>query len=454
MKQHDDTIVALSTPRGSGAISIVRLSGPDALRVIQRHVSGVTLTPRRACHTSFYDGDQLIDDTITTYYQAPHSYTGEDMVEVACHGSVYIQQKVVETLLHDPEVRLATAGEFTQRAFLQGRLDLSQAEAVADLIASQSPQSHRLAIDQLRGGVSRELKDLRERLVDLTSLLELELDFSEEDVTFADRTELLSLVDTLLSKVDRLTGSFRLGNALKQGIPVSIVGCPNAGKSTLLNALLNDDRAIVSPQAGTTRDTIEELFTIDGITFRFIDTAGLRQTTDIIEQHGVQRSMKAIADSTIVLYLVPCDQDEAASRALLQTLQSHTAGKSILLLHTKVDLLQQPVETIDDSDPDSLWLSAQTGQGMDTLRRRMVALVTANSHYGDEVMITNVRHYEALCHVQQSLRQVHQSITNQIPADLIAVDIREALYYLGSITGQIVNDEILSSIFGKFCIGK
>lgn len=428
-----DTIAAISTPTGVGGIAVVRTSGPEALAIALRHLKADTLVPRRATYCRFDD----IDDVVAVYM--PTGYTGEPTVELSCHGSLFVQQAILQALIDDG-ARLAEAGEFTRCAFLNGRLNLSQAEAVADLIDAVTPIQHRLAVSQLRGSYAQQLKVLRQQLLDLTSLLELELDFSQEDVEFADRTQLQQLISTLDAQLSTLTESFSLGNALKRGIPVAIVGAPNAGKSTLLNALLGDDRAIVSDIPGTTRDTIEETINIDGITFRIIDTAGLRHTDDTIEALGVERSRRAVADATIVIYLHDCTQPWSEPTIDL-------AGKRAITVFTKTDL---PHPTPMGS---SLSVSAKTGEGIDMLKAALVDAVSGDMQACD-TLVTNPRHYEALLRVGQAMRRVAQGLADNIPTDLLAVDLRDALYHLGAITGEVSNDEILHNIFSRFCIGK
>lgn len=434
-----DTIVAISTPRGVGGIAVIRLSGPDALPIASRHLSATGFPPRRAIYCRF---DNL-DDVVVLFF--PTGYTGEPTVEISCHGSLYLQQALLQTLV-DSGARLAQPGEFTQRAFLNGRLDLSQAEAVADLIDSVTPAQHRLAVSQLRGGYAQKLKQLRQQLLDLTSLLELELDFSQEDVEFADRRHLRHLLAAIHTSVSSLLSSFRLGNAIKRGVPVAIVGRPNAGKSSLLNALLGDDRAIVSDIPGTTRDTIEETLTLDGITFRFIDTAGLRHTDDHIENLGVERSRKAATQADIVLYL------HDATTPWLQP-EIDLSGKTLITVLTKSDLLP-PSSPI--THPSFLIVSSKTGDGLDTLKSQILSAFYTRfgNPVSDDVLLANARHHEALGHVMQALDHVTSALDIGLPADLLAVDLRDALYHLGTITGEVTSDEILGNIFSRFCIGK
>ncbi|MBO4586367.1 MAG: tRNA uridine-5-carboxymethylaminomethyl(34) synthesis GTPase MnmE [Bacteroidales bacterium] len=433
-----DTIVAVSTPRGVGGIAVIRLSGPDALTIAEKHLSPLTshLSPRRATYCHF---DEL-DDVVTVYF--PKGFSGEPTVEISCHGSLYVQQAMLQALV-DEGARLAEAGEFTRRAFLHGRFDLSQAEAVADLIDSVTPAQHRLAVSQLRGGYAQKLKELRQQLLDLTSLLELELDFSQEDVEFADRTQLRQLLSTFNLQLSTLIGSFSLGNALKRGVPVAIVGLPNAGKSSLLNALLGDDRAIVSDIPGTTRDTIEETFTFEGVTFRFIDTAGLRHSDDLVETLGVERSRKAVAQADIVLYLHDATTPWTEPDVDL-------TDKVVIKVFTKADLVGNP------EGEGKLFVSTKTGYGLDALKTEILNAFHAQMKAAgsNDVLLSNARHYEALKRVQQALVAVARGLDDGVPSDLVAVDLRDALYHLGTITGEVTSDELLGNIFGRFCIGK
>ena len=438
-----DTIVAIASPRGVGGIAVIRLSGPDALSIAEKHLSPFTshLSPRHATYCRFDD----LDDIIALYY--PKGYSGEPTVELSCHGSLYIQQALLQTLVDDG-ARLAEPGEFTRRAFLNGQLDLSQAEAVADLIDSVTPSQHRLAVSQLRGGYAQKLSELRQQLLDLTSLLELELDFSQEDVEFANRSQLREILSSLRFQLSTLLSSFKMGNALKRGIPVAIVGRPNAGKSSLLNALLGDDRAIVSDIPGTTRDTIEETLTFDGITFRFIDTAGLRYSDDNVETLGIERTRKAVADAYLVLLVhditTPWQQPDI-----------DLSGKHVIVVLNKSDLSQHalanphfPLSTFH------LSLSTKTGVGLPELRSAMLTAVLGDMPSESDILLTNARHYEALQRVQQALSHVSEGMDAGVPSDLLAVDLRDALYHLGAVTGEVTSDEILGNIFGRFCVGK
>ena len=445
-----DTIVAVATPAGKGGVAVVRLSGSEALAVAMGHLTASRLQPRKATFCRFTDtAGQLVDEVLATWFPAPHSYTGEEMVEISCHGSPYVQQEVVAELIASG-ARLAEPGEFTLRAFANGKLDLSQAEAVADIIDSATPAQHRLAVSQLRGGYANELKRLRQQLLDLTSLLELELDFSQEDVEFADRCTMLDTVAQLQSRVQSLLGSFSTGNALKQGVPVAILGRANAGKSTLLNALLGDDRAIVSPIAGTTRDTIEETMTIDGITFRFIDTAGLSQSDDELEALGFARSIKAAQQATILLFVrsvtIPFNAYATDDIAYF-TDQCDMSSKHLFIVHNKCDLPHE-------SNPPGHIVSAKEGLGIDSLKASMVAAMRKDASANDGVLLTNLRHRSALQRVQEALLHVAEGLGQQMPTDLVAVDLRDAIYHLGTITGDVTNDELLGNIFSRFCVGK
>lgn len=463
MARTADTIVAISTPPGVGGIAVVRLSGPDAVAIASRHCQ-VPEETHKAHFSTFYEDvsrQSLVDEVVVTLFRAPHSYTGEEVVEISCHGSQYVQQCILNALLErdpsaqTPGARLAEPGEFTRRAFLNGKLDLSQAEAVADLIDSTNAGAHALAISQLRGGYAQNLRELRQQLVELTGLLELELDFSQEDVEFADRGQLRQLLSTFGAQLSTLIDSFRLGNALKRGVPVAIIGRPNAGKSSLLNALLHDDRAIVSPIPGTTRDTIEETFVIEGTAFRIIDTAGLRASHDRIEQMGIERTIKAVEQADIVVYVHDATQSESQVDEDLKGL--NLEGKYLIVAYNKVDLLSNPPNT---SHLSILPLSVKTGEGIDKLRAQLSAFVhgAAGVHGSTPLQVdgilTNVRHYEALQHVQEALAHVTEGLDSGLPADLLAIDLRDALHHLGTITGEVTTDEVLGTIFSRFCVGK
>ncbi len=450
----NDTICAISTPAGVGGIAVLRLSGSDAKTLAEgslRSPSGkaVRLTDRRACFAHLFADGDFLDEVVATLFVAPRSYTGEDVVEISCHGSLYIQQQLLQHFVSQG-ARLAEPGEYTLRAFLNHRLDLSQAEAVADLIDSHSQMAHRLAVSQMRGGYAQELEQLRQQFIDLAALLELELDFSDEDVEFVNREALRNTVITLESKVARLIDSFQTGNALKNGIPVAIVGRPNAGKSTLLNALLHEDRAIVSDTPGTTRDTIEERFFVDGIEFRIIDTAGLRDSSDPLEKMGMERTYKAVNEASIVFLL---HDAQTPTDAFLQydmdDISSHCdmKGKEMFLVHTKCDLCTP------DCD-EGIRISAKRGEGIEEIKQTMVKSVQEQLKQQSDVMLTNARHYEALKKVLAALGEVRKGMEVELSPDLLVVDIRDALYHLGTITGKIAPDDILTSVFTRFCIGK
>ncbi len=447
----DDTICAVATAPGMGAIAVVRLSGKQSHDIVCRlfYQHGKPFQKERIEGYRAYYGQIVdLDDAVVTFFKAPHSFTGEDSVEISVHGSVFIQQRLLE-LLVESGARMAMPGEFTRRAFVNRKFDLAQAEAVADIIASQNEAAHRLAMNQLKGGFSKELQALRAQLLNITSLFELELDFSEEDVEFADRTQLKSLLDKTQGHIAKLIASFKLGNAIKNGIPVAIVGETNTGKSTLLNALLGEDRAIVSDIAGTTRDTIEEVMNLDGILFRFIDTAGIRETDETIERIGIERTYKKISEVDIVIGMIDATQEPQAIQHGIQSIKERVdlSHQTMLLLLNKTDLRQV-------SSIDALPISAKTGEGLDLLRDQLVEAGRKMMGVQDTVMVTNVRHYEALKHASESLSAVRRGLDGGVPTDLVAQDLREALYYLGSITGEITTDEVLGNIFGRFCIGK
>ncbi len=449
-----DTICAIATPSGVGGIAVVRLSGDQALAIALHYMPSLSqLQERRATFSTFVVDEGLLDEVVVTYFCAPRSYTGEAMVEISCHGSLYIQQRILQALLSQG-ARMADPGEFTRRAFLHGRLDLSQAEAVADLIDSTNFSAHHLAVGQLRGGYSHELKELRDKFIELTSLMELELDFSDEDVEFADRAQLLALLDVLENKVTTLCNSFRLGNAIKTGMPVAIIGSPNVGKSTLLNALLQEERAIVSDIPGTTRDTIEDTINLDGIAFRFVDTAGLRKSEDTIETVGIQRSYRAAEQAQIILYVAEAELTSVALQEDINDLATHVSlqGKQFVVLRNKIDRCEAAVSSTTLPYPQLL-ISAKQGQGLEALRQLLVETVRCELPTSD-VLVTNIRHYEALQQVKDALGRVRQGITMALTADLVLIDIREALYYLGQITGQVTTTDLLATIFSRFCIGK
>lgn len=454
-----DTICAISTPAGIGAIAVVRASGDEAfekLTPLFPNINLNSLPPQSAKFTQIFDNDQVIDQVVVLKFAAPHSYTGEDMVEISCHGSLYIQKKILELMI-EQGCRMAQPGEFTQRAFLNGKLDLPQAEAVADLIDSQSESTHKLAINQLKGSFSKKLNTLREQLVQLGSLLELELDFSEEEVEFANREELNRLLDELGSETDRLLHSFKVGNALKTGIPVAIVGQPNVGKSTLLNTLLQHDRAIVSPIPGTTRDTVEDTFVINGTPFRFIDTAGIRQADDSLESIGIERTFQAIDQASIIFYMVDASRSYFASvKAEVEEFKASTdlTDKQLLIIANKIDELKTLPEHYKDwHDMDIIFISAKRQVNIGDIENRLVEYIQQH-HIQDVSLLTNERHYALLSDMRTAIGRIRQGLADEIPTDLLAEDVRIALYDIGSLTGTISTDELLDNIFGKFCIGK
>lgn len=454
-----DTICAISTPPGIGAIAIVRASGEEAFDIASHlfpTLKLAALAPQTAQFAQFYDGDHILDQVVVTKFAKPHSYTGEDMVEISCHGSVYIQKRILE-LLVEGGCRLAGPGEFTQRAFLNGKLDLPQAEAVADLIDSQSETTHHLAINQLRGDFSNRMRQLREQFVHLASLLELELDFSEEEVEFADRTELQHLLDELDTEVGRLVQSFKVGNVLKTGIPVAIVGHPNVGKSTLLNAILQHDRAIVSPIPGTTRDTVEDTFTIDGTLFRFIDTAGLRQSDDTIESIGIERTHQAISKASIVLYVVDVTRDGLDGiREQVDEFHSQAdlVDKELVVIANKIDELESmPADYKAWHDMDILFVSAKRKVNIGDIEERLAQFVQRHK-IQDLSLLTNERHYALLCDIAAAIGRIRDGLESHLPTDLLAEEVRVALHNIGVLTGTVSTDELLDTIFGKFCIGK
>jgi tRNA modification GTPase len=452
----DDTICALATAAGVGAIGVIRISGKEALAISSRCFKGKNLqeVPTHTAHFGkFMQGPDIIDEILATVFVAPKSYTGEHTVELSCHGSPYIQQKILETLVENG-ARLAQPGEFTLRAFLNRKLDLTQAEAVADLIASDSAMSHKTAMNQMRGGFSKEIAVLREKLINFASLIELELDFSEEDVEFASRPELHALVSNLHQMMLRLSESFKTGNAIKNGVPTVIAGKPNAGKSTLLNALIKEDRAIVSDIAGTTRDTIEEVFTIGGINYRLIDTAGIRShTADVIESIGIEKTYEKIRLASIVIYLF--DALSTSEAELQQSLQEFENLEAVVIaVANKIDLadlsaLQEKFKAFENL----IFLSSKTQDGLNQLYERLRAVVETDK-VNNDVIITNIRHYRALQEAAQSLEQVLESMQMNRTGELLAFDIRKSIYHLGEITGDISTDDLLANIFSKFCIGK
>lgn len=453
MMQNQDTIIALSTPPGSGAIGVIRLSGATAIYLTNQVFVGKDLE-KQASHTLHFglikDGERMIDEVVVSLYVAPKSYTKENVVEISCHGSNYIIQQIINLLIKKG-ARAAKPGEFTLRAFLNGAFDLSQAEAVADLIASDSKASHEVAMQQMRGGFANELKDLRKQLIHFASMIELELDFAEEDVEFANREQLRSLILKLTSHISHLINSFEVGNVIKNGVPVVIAGKPNVGKSTLLNALLNEERAIVSDIAGTTRDTIEDEININGVVFRFIDTAGLRETADVIEAKGVERSLEKMKQAKLIIYMV--DAQEEPSEVLKQLEELQKQPIPYLFVVNKADLLDTDKKE-KYTELEAQLISAKDRVGIDVLEKALLEKVHLSHINTSETLVTNVRHVEALKQTQNALHRVLNNIDNPVTSDFLAMDIKQALHYLGEITGTVTTDDLLDNIFTKFCIGK
>ncbi|OYQ37533.1 tRNA uridine-5-carboxymethylaminomethyl(34) synthesis GTPase MnmE [Flavobacterium cyanobacteriorum] len=458
-----DTIVALATPSGTGAIAVIRVSGPEAITVVSgvfESVSGKDIIRQRS-HTihlgTITDDGKIYDQVLLSLFKGPHSYTGENTVEISCHGSGYIQQQIIQLLLRKG-CRMADAGEFTLRAFLNGKLDLSQAEAVADLIASDNEASHQVAMQQMRGGFSNEIAKLREELLNFASLIELELDFSEEDVEFADRSQFHELLNRIEFVLKRLIDSFAVGNVIKNGIPVAIAGEPNVGKSTLLNTLLNEERAIVSDIAGTTRDTIEDELVIGGIAFRFIDTAGIRETKDVVESIGIKKTFEKIEKAQVVIYMIPRLTEGENPQLIMQEInkiRNQYPQKMFLTIANKADLYSESEKAqLTSLIPDVLFISARENKGIDGLREKLLSFVSTGALRNNETIITNTRHYNSLLKALEEVQKVQFGLNSGLSADLMAIDIRQALYYFGEITGQVSNDELLGNIFLKFCIGK
>ena len=451
----DDTIVALATAHGVSAIGVIRLSGPQAITITDALMPGKNLSSQAShtLHVGFLrDGDKVLDEVVISLFRGPRSYTGEDVTEISCHGSPFIQEEIIRACV-GRGARIARPGEFTQRAFLKGKLDLTQAEAVADLIASNTAASRDTALKNIRGGFSQVLKDLREQLIKFSALIELELDFSQEDVEFADRTALQQLISEIGSTIRQLLESFRLGNVIRNGVSVAIVGKPNAGKSTLLNTLLNENRAIVSDIAGTTRDTIEEVINIDGILFRLIDTAGIRHSEDVIESIGVEKSMEKMRGADIVVYLFDVASETPAGLAVAAA-ELAEANPRYLLVGNKADLAGELQSAQKFEGVDVLYISARTHHHVDALKERLVEAVLQGQVNTESTLVTNARHYAALQQVSASLQDIQTGMDNRIPGDLLALDIRRCLHYLGEITGEVTNEDQLDYIFSKFCIGK
>jgi tRNA modification GTPase len=454
MKQ--ETICALSTPQGMGALALIRLSGPESIDIAQSVFSKKldNVKSHQAVHGWIVNGDKKIDDVVLTIFRNPKSFTGEDTVEIACHGSTYIQQSVLQLLLKKG-ARMANPGEYTMRAFMNGKMDLSQAEAIGDLIASESEAAHKQALHQMRGGFSKEINGLREKLIHFASMLELELDFAEEDVEFANRGELSFLLKEIRSVVANLETSFALGNAIKNGIPIAIVGAPNMGKSTLLNALLNEERAIVSEIPGTTRDTVEDQITLGGIRFRFIDTAGLRDTSDEIESMGIERSYARAREARVVLYVFDISTvSKADLELLIEELQVKIGeGSTIILVANKSDKVNSIPDELK-SIPNLVSISAKSKTGIEELKELLLKEAKPESLNTGETIVMNARHHRALAQAREALDNALLGIESGLTNDLLMVDIRQSLHHLGSITGQIGSDDLLNHIFSTFCIGK
>lgn len=444
-----DTICAISTPHGTGGIAVIRVSGPEAVSLADKLFAGKRPLREAQSHTMHYGRFADLDDVMAGVFRAPHSFTGEDTVEISCHGSAYIQQEILH-LLCTAGCRLAHAGEFTERAFLNGRMDLTEAEAVADLIAAESRAAHNLALSHLRGGISHELNILRERLLHFTSLIELELDFADhEELEFADRSQLSLLADELETHISRLLESFKLGNALKNGIPAAIIGPTNAGKSTLLNALAGEERAIVSDEQGTTRDTIEDVVTLGGVQFRFIDTAGLRHTDNRVEQQGIERSLNAARRADVILLVD--DASRPSERAKLPA-GIDAEGKIIIHVHNKADLLTARPADKTEEPPYSVYIAAKQGE-TDKLKDLLQSCYSHENNY-ETVTISNIRHRDALRRALNAIQHVKAGITDNLSGEFLAMDLQDCLQALGEITGQITSQEVLNNIFSRFCIGK
>ena len=458
-----DTIIALATASGAGAIAVLRVSGPEAISVSNTlfksiHDKNLLNQPTHTVHLGhIMYGKRVLDEVLLSLFKNPQSYTGEDVVEISCHGSSYIQQQILQLFIRNG-CRSANPGEFTLRAFLNGKMDLSQAEAVADLIASDSAAAHQIALQQMRGGFSSEIKNLREKLLNFASLIELELDFSEEDVEFADRQQFEELLKRIVKVLKYLIDSFATGNVIKNGVPISIIGAPNVGKSTLLNALLNEDKAIVSNIAGTTRDAIEDELIIEGIKFRFIDTAGIRQTDDTVESIGIKKTFAKMAESQVIIQLLDASLISKANAAdILASLEETKAQypeKETLVVLNKMDLADKVLLSKVFSELEPLHMSAKTGTGVELLKTKLLDMVHMGKLQNNDTIITNARHYDALRLAFENIQKVQDGMQTGLSGDLLAIDIREALYHFGRITGEISTDDLLGNIFANFCIGK
>lgn len=453
--QHADTIVALATPQGMGAIAVIRLSGPQAFDIISSVFPSkeVNKLPTHTVHVGAIEADgRVLDEVVVTVFKGPRSFTKEDVVEISCHGSTFIVKEIVQLLLRKG-ARHAKPGEFTLRAFLNGRFDLAQAEAVADLIASDSQAAHQVALQQMRGGFSDEIRKLREQLIHFASMVELELDFSEEDVEFADRAQLRILIQEIKRVIDRLIHSFSLGNVIKNGVPTVIVGKPNAGKSTLLNTLLNEEKAIVSEIAGTTRDLIEDELNVEGVSFRFIDTAGLREATDTIEAMGVKRTREKMTQASLIIYLF--DVNTTSEKELIRDLEELKGlNAAYLVVGNKLDKNEELITNKFKNFDGILYISAKKNIGIEELKERLLETIQYEKFKQNDTLVTNLRHYESLRETRKALQEVLTGMDNKVPGDLLAQDIRQSLFHLGEITGEINTEDLLDNIFSKFCIGK
>lgn len=459
-----ETICAISTAPGAGGIVVIRVSGPEAIvlcnSIFVPRTAGKDLLSQKAYtvrYGSICRGEELVDDVLVALFRAPHSFTGEDTVEITCHGSVYIQQQIMQLLINSG-CRSAHPGEYTQRAFLNGKMDLSQAEAVADLIASTSAGQHKLAMNQMRGGFSHELRDLREQLLHITSLMELELDFSDhEELEFADRSELKGLASHIETVISRLVHSFSVGNAIKNGIPVAIIGETNAGKSTLLNVLLNEEKAIVSDIHGTTRDVIEDTVNIQGITFRFIDTAGIRETRDAIETIGIERTFQKLDQAAIVLWMIDAPHASQQFADLSGKILPRCADKQLVLVFNKADLVADTSGLIPADLPEhvrTLFISAKQKAHINELQEILVQAANIPSLSQNDIIVTNIRHYEALTHALEAIHRVQEGLESGLSGDFVSQDLRESIFHLSDIVGEVTTDQVLGNIFAKFCIGK
>ncbi len=478
----NDTVVALATPSGAGAIAVIRVSGPDAIKMVAplfkaKSNKNIEDQPSHTLHLgNLVDGERILDEVLISIFHGPRSYTGENTIEISCHGSPYIQQEIIQLLIRKG-CRSAEAGEFTLRAFLNGKMDLSQAEAVADLISSENQASHQIAMQQMRGGFSSEIQRLRQELLNFASLIELELDFAEEDVEFANREQFRDLVSRIQQVLKRLIDSFATGNVIKNGIPVAIIGEPNVGKSTLLNALLNEERAIVSEIAGTTRDTIEDEISIGGIGFRFIDTAGIRETQDVIEGMGIKKTFEKISQAQVVIFLLNAEMFKVQGskfKVEIEKIKNQFPQKPLLIVVNKTDQIsREDLDTITASlsateaprevtnvtpglvqGSNLIFISAKTGKGVEELQMKLLDYVNTGELRNNNTIVTNSRHYNALLSALDEISKVQEGLNANLSGDLLAIDIREALYHFGMITGEVTNDELLGNIFANFCIGK